>query len=263
MKIHVLAENTTCSAELAAEHGLSLLIETNGQLILFDTGASGAFADNAEHMGLDLQQVDAVVLSHGHYDHGGGLERFLSLNSQAPVYVSPHAFEPHFNAAGKDIGLSHTPADHPRIRRVHDNEFRLAAGITLHRALDMPPTYPPAGEGMSTIVKGERVADDFRHEQYLLVEEAGKRVLVSGCSHRGVLNIATYFRPDVLVGGFHFMKADPIRDADRLHHAADILQQLPTRYYTGHCTGEAAGKILATRLGDRLHFLHTGLCVEP
>ncbi len=259
MRIHVLAENTTCRAELEAEHGLSLLIETLGKVVLFDTGASGVFADNAEHMELDLSRVDAAVLSHGHYDHGGGLECFLHLNTHAPVYVSPHAFEPHFNAAGRDIGLPPELAKHPRLRYVDSDTYCLAPGVTQHRALHMPTPYPAVGEGMSSIAHGERVADDFRHEQYLLVEEAGKRVLISGCSHRGILNIATYFRPDVLVGGFHYMKIDPLRDADRLAHAAAILRSLPTHYYTGHCTGETAGAILATHMNGKLHFLHTGL----
>ena len=102
----MLIENTTLSPAWVAEHGLSLLVETAGQRVLFDTGASAAFADNAERMGIDLFSVDAVVLSHGHVDHGGGLSRFLELNSHAPVWVSPYAFEPHYNASGRDSGLT-------------------------------------------------------------------------------------------------------------------------------------------------------------
>jgi len=88
MKIHVLMENSASSDDFAAEHGLSLLVETAGRHILFDTGASAAFADNAEKMGVDLSRVELAVLSHGHYDHGGGLTRFLEVNTQASVWVS-------------------------------------------------------------------------------------------------------------------------------------------------------------------------------
>ena len=101
MIIRILTENTTACPELTAEHGLSLYIEANGLRILFDAGQSDAFAENAQRLGVDLSGVDLAVLSHGHYDHGGGLMRFLELNDHAPVYVSSHAFGGHYNASGK------------------------------------------------------------------------------------------------------------------------------------------------------------------
>lgn len=258
MKIHVLMENSASSADFAAEHGLSLLVETAGRFILFDSGASSAFADNAEKLGLDLSRVELAVLSHGHYDHGGGLARFLEANTRATVWVSEHAFEPHFNSSGRDIGLDAALSHHPRIRKVPTPVFSPAAGITLFSATEIPVSYGLDTSGMSVLRDGERVSDDFRHEQYLLVEEQGKRVLFSGCSHRGILNIAGYFRADVLVGGFHFMKLSPVSHAAQLNLAADILLQLPTRYLTGHCTGDAATLCLKERMQDRLHSFSAG-----
>ena len=85
MKLYTLMENTTCRDDLACEHGLSLYMETGTHKILFDTGKTGAFADNAKKMGVDLCQVDLCVLSHGHFDHGGGIARFLEENTKAPV----------------------------------------------------------------------------------------------------------------------------------------------------------------------------------
>ena len=258
MKIHVLVENTANSPELVAEHGLSLLIETGGKRILFDTGASGAFAANAEHMGIDLREVDIAVLSHGHYDHGGGLAHFLALNSHATVWVSPLAFAPHFNASGKDIGIAPELQQHNQIQTSPTPVIALAPGITLHQAPDMPMTFPCAGNGMETVTNGIRTADTFQHEQYLLLEENNRRVLISGCSHRGLLNISTYFQPDVLIGGFHYMRAGE----ETLRHAAEQLQKQPTIYYTGHCTGEAAFHYLKERLGNRLHAFRTGDTIE-
>lgn len=258
MKIHCLIENTCCTPGLVAEHGLSLLIETGGTRILFDTGASAAFADNAANMGIDLNSVDMAILSHGHYDHGGGISRFLELNTHAPVWVSPHAFEPHFNAAGKDIGLPPALSNHPRIRPANEAILTPAPEITLLSAAPLPAIYPAEGAGMTTITNGKRVADDFRHEQYLLIEEAGRRILFSGCSHRGILNIATHFKADFLIGGFHLMRVQLPEEAPRLAQMAAELLAQPTTYFTGHCTGDAAFRALKKTMGDRLHAISTG-----
>ena len=97
MKIIALMENTAAVPDVLSEHGLSLYLEGKGHRILFDTGQSENFAVNAKRLGVDLAAVDLAILSHGHYDHGGGLKRFLELNQKAPVYLSVYAFEPHFN----------------------------------------------------------------------------------------------------------------------------------------------------------------------
>ena len=97
MKLSVLMENTARSSEFFREHGLSLFVETENRRILFDMGQTDRFAENAARMHVPLETAELAVLSHGHYDHGGGLKRFLQLNRYAPVYVSPYAFEPHFS----------------------------------------------------------------------------------------------------------------------------------------------------------------------
>lgn len=260
MRITVLIENTTSSPELVAEHGLSLLVEACGQRLLFDTGASETFAENARRLGVDLGAVDAAVLSHGHYDHGGGIARFLELNPHAPVWVSPHAFDSHFNASGKDIGLPPELARHPRVRCTPADGCELAPGVELYAAV--PGMHPVPDSGMTALVGNQRVPDDFRHEQYLLVEENGCRYLFSGCSHGGILNIVSRFQPDVLVGGFHLMKADPVADAPMLEWVARGLEAQNTRYYTGHCTGAGAAGFLKQRLRERLVLFSTGMVMN-
>lgn len=254
MRIVTLVENTACREDLAAEHGLSLYIETGGHRILFDAGQSGAFADNAETLGIDLSKVDFAVLSHGHYDHGGGLSRFLEINRTAPVWISPHAFEGHYNAQEKDIGVDPALAENGRIRFAQEGQV-LAPGIRLYSAIPCPGGIRPFG--LTVRKQGRLVPEDFRHEQYLLMEEAGKRILFSGCSHRGILNIMAHFRPDVLVGGFHFMKLDP--EEPELAAAAEMLLSYSAVYYTGHCTGQAQFSVLKQRMGDRLRAVWTGL----
>ena len=135
MKLWTLMENTTCDANLVCEHGLSLYIEANGQRILFDAGQTGAFADNAQNMGVDLSQVDLCILSHGHYDHGGGIKRFLEVNDHAKVYVSVFSgtderkaatFNAIKNAAGfvrRELGAAMHIRTVPELQFITDNSL--------------------------------------------------------------------------------------------------------------------------------------------
>ena len=254
MYIRVLMENTTASPDLTAEHGLSLYIETGSHKILFDTGKTGAFADNARVLGVNLSEVELCVLSHGHYDHGGGISRFLSVNSHAPVYASCHAFTPCYSS-GSYIGLDPALRGNKRIISVGDTAV-LFPGITLHSCNRNPRPYVFGTFGQ-TIPENERqIPDPYLHEQYLLIEENGKRICISGCSHKGALNILHWFRPDVFIGGFHFIRMDP--DGSELAAAAELLARSDTMYYTGHCTGQAQFDTMKGVLGSRLEYIHTG-----
>ena len=261
MKITTLIENTACREGLVCEHGLSLYIETGSKRILFDAGQTGAFGDNAEKLGIDLSRVDLAVLSHGHYDHGGGLKRFLELNAAAPVYINQSAFSQCYNGPEKYIGLAPSLRESDRLVFVED-QMELGEGLTLLSCNDRPKVVPVNPFGLNIRENGVTRPDDFRHEQYLLIRENGKTVCISGCSHKGILNIVDWLRPDVLVGGFHFMKLDPAVDGDALRAAAGRLLSYPTRYYTGHCTGEAQFAFLKERMGDRLQSISTGSVIE-
>lgn len=258
MELWVLMENTACQTGIYAEHGLSLYLETPRHHLLFDTGQSGQFARNAAQMGIDLTQVDTAILSHGHYDHGGGLPAFLSLNRTAPVYLSQSAFAPHFSGPERYIGLDTRWNGNPRLvytgaHAVLDEELELFS------CNDWLRPFPADPYGLYMEQDGRRVPEDFRHEQYLLLHTEGKRVLISGCSHKGILNLVEWFRPDVLIGGFHLMKLDPEGSGrEAILETARRLAEYPTVYYTGHCTGEGQYALLKTVLGDRLHALRAG-----
>lgn len=262
MRVVTLIENTASCPQLVCEHGLSFYIETGEHRILFDAGQTDAFAQNAEKLGIDLGTVDFAVLSHGHYDHGGGLKKFLEINKTAPVYLRRDAFLPHHNGQGKDIGLNPELQTSDRLVLTEDT-LQLAPGVTLFSCNGETRIVPTDSSGMSVTENGQSQPDLFFHEQYLLIEENGKRICFSGCSHKGILNIMNWFSPDVLFGGFHFMKIDPAGDgAARLDAAAKALMQYHTTYYTGHCTGQAQFDYLKTQMGDRLHALSTGAIVE-
>lgn len=258
MKIVTLMENTACRDNLAAEHGLSLYIETGTHRILFDAGQTGAFADNAEKLGIDLNTVDFCILSHGHYDHGGGLKRFLEVNDHAPVYVNSHAFGEHFSS-GRYIGLDPGLKDDPRMIIVED-VLEISEGITLCSCNDLLRPFRFGVFGQSVRKNHVHTDEDYLHEQYLLLEERGQKYCFSGCSHKGLLNILSWFRPDVFFGGFHFIRMDP--QGRELSDAVRQLQKFSARYYTGHCTGSEQYAVLKEALGERIHYLHTGTVID-
>ena len=257
MIITSLLENTTSRSGIAAEHGLSLYIETATHRILFDMGQTDLFARNAEALGVDLSQVDLAVLSHGHYDHGGGLATFLEINHTAPVYLTEAAFLPHYNGTRKYIGLDTTLQGHPRFRVV-SGDLSLGDGLTLLSPNGRERKHSLGSFGLTERVGDVFIPDDFRHEQYLLIEEplseGSNRVLISGCSHAGILDIVEWFSPDVLVGGFHVSK---MALGEELTALGEALAAHGTEYYTCHCTGTEQYAFLRGRM-PRLGYLAGG-----
>lgn len=267
MKITALLENKTNREDMLTEHGLSLYIETEKHKILFDMGQTDLFAKNAAALGIDLSSVDIAVLSHGHYDHGGGLETFLEINKTAPVYLSRHALEPHFHGAEKYIGLDVSLANNERLIFT-DGTTAIEEGLTLYSCHEKVRKHDLGSFGLQVLENGEFLPEDFRHEQYLLIEtpsaESGsdkdqnRTVLFSGCSHKGILDIADWFRANVLIGGFHFSKL-PLDDT--LKSFAKYLDTFPTEYYTCHCTGQKQFEFMKQYMHG-LHYLSCGQSIE-
>lgn len=262
MKLITLMENTSCREDLTAEHGLSLYIEACGKKILFDAGQTDAFADNAEKLGVDLKSIDLAILSHGHYDHSGGMLRFLEINKTAKLYVHKDAFSPHFNSTGAYIGPNPALLKTDRVI-FNPGKLELADGLTLVDHAKATQYYPLDSAGLLMEENGQKCPEDFRHEQYLMIREGEKTVCISGCSHKGILNITKWADPDILVGGFHFMNIDPQSpERSRLDEAAQTLLQSKATFYTGHCTGLAPYAYLKNIMLERLHYISTGTKME-
>ena len=257
MKITCLTENTSADERLLAEHGLSLLIETGNKKILFDMGQTDAFYDNAEKLGIDLKKVDFAVLSHGHYDHGGGLKKFFEINTCAPVYISRYAFEPHYNGTEKYIGLDVSLSGNERLIFT-DGFVSVGEGITLHSCNGAELLNDIDSGGLNKLENGLFIPDDFLHEHYLMIEENGKKILFSGCSHKGIINICDLYRPDVLIGGFHFSKY-PLDD--KFDSIAERLAEYDIEYYTCHCTGVEQYRFIKSKIKN-LHYLSSGNIVK-
>ena len=272
MRIFTLMEDTTCASDFVCEHGLSFYIETNGRKLLFDMGQTDLFLKNAETLGIDLSAVDTAFVSHGHYDHGGGLAAFLNINDHAPVYVHEKAFEPHFSRKPegiKDIGLDNALATSPRLRRI-SGVTEIDERLTLFSDITGADCVPAGNRTLYERENGQYVPDRFLHEQSLIVREGETVVLFTGCAHRGVINICARAKellgrdPDVVVGGMHLFspstgKSEP---DERICAVAARLADTSSRYYTCHCTGPHAYDVLRETLGDRIAFLSAGSIIE-
>ena len=277
MKITTLIENHTSDAtpDLAAEHGLSLHIEHDGESILFDTGATGAFSDNATKLGVDLSAVDLVVLSHHHYDHGSGLSAFLETNSHAKVYLrTADEGEPYVRAFGlirRYIGLDETLFERYPDRFVFVDQFcEIAPGTYVFVEIAHGYARPKGNKYLYLRREDGYVHDPFKHELILAIREEGGLVIFTDCSHSGALNMVKTVVdrfPDspvkAVIGGFHLIgmpifKTMAGSKAEVQGMGLEMLTYPVGRYYTGHCTGDKAYRVLKDVMGDRLQPISTG-----
>jgi 7,8-dihydropterin-6-yl-methyl-4-(beta-D-ribofuranosyl)aminobenzene 5'-phosphate synthase len=268
MKIITIVENTSENEQLQCEHGLCLFIETKEHHVLMDTGQTDLFSDNMKKLGIDPSSIDTAVLSHGHFDHGGGLLKFAEMCPDVPIYMRENVFGD-FYAKDRYIGLDRRVRDIPSIRLVKgdlkiDDELFLFTNIRGRRA------WPKGNRILTEHIGGEIRQDEFTHEQCLVVRSGGRSVLFSGCAHNGILNILDRYReifggePDAVFSGFHMIKNKPYKEdeAETIKETAEELAKLRTVFYTGHCTGDAAFDIMKPVMGDKLRRMRTGTVTE-
>lgn len=272
MLIKVLLENRSHSKELEVEHGLSLYIESKGKKILFDTGASDLFFKNASKLGVDIGEVEELVISHGHSDHGGGLKTFIENNNKAHIYLNKNAFNNYYAIReGNEleyIGLDKDIQKNERIVLV-DSNLELFDGVHIFSGVPQKEDLPKSNKGLMEEYKDEIIRDRFVHEQNLVLREEGKNVLVTGCSHNGILNILSHYYslynsfPDVVLGGFHLSSKGKCMESDEylFNISKDLLDSNAT-FYTGHCTGEEAFARLKELMGNKIEYMHTGKVIS-
>lgn len=279
MKVTVLMENTPKNSSVLAEHGLSLYIETKNHKLLSDCGCTDAFIKNADMLDVDLTGVDSVFLSHGHYDHSGGILPFTKVNVNAPIYMQEKTLWPYYHkteAEERYIGINSSIADLSQLHLINgdvviDDELTVFSNVT-GRAL-----WPKGNLELKKKVGNDFVQDEFDHEQYLVITEKcsnttdkestfPRKVLVSGCAHNGILNILEHYHslyasyPDVVISGFHMKKKAEYTEEDisTIKETAEQLHKLPTKFYTGHCTGDIPFEIMKEIMGEQLVYAYSG-----
>ncbi len=278
MKITSLIENTPGAEGCVSLHGLSLYVETCRHRVLMDFGPSDETLRNAERLGVDLRDVDVAVLSHGHYDHSGGLLAFAEINRGAPIYMQRSATGENYAYDGLEkghryIGIDGRIAELPQVRFL-DGDFRIDEELDLFTVKSRKFPLPSTNRRIVRKTGDGFVQDDFSHEQCLYVRSGRSSALLSGCAHSGILNVmdavAEKFGrerlPDVVVSGFHLMRKTGYEDGDMKEQdeIAARLKEFPCRFCTCHCTGVEPYDRMKSVMGAQLAYLHCGetFCVR-
>ena len=277
MKITTLIENRASNTDpsLMAEWGLSLHVAFNDHSIVFDTGSSGLFADNAEGLSVNVDSADMMVLSHHHFDHGGGLRRFFELNSKSKVYLAEvpngDCYIKIFRVFKKYIGL-----DQAILKEYPDRFVSVSKPIEILPDVFIFPhmlnRHPkPIGNKQLYLRKdGKFIPDDFAHEIVMAIKDKGQLVIFTGCSHSGLLNMVDTVAREfegvpikAVIGGFHLVTSPPFNLMAGSRREIEDLGKSLLNYpidmiYTGHCTGAKAFAVLKSVMGDRIVDIQTG-----
>jgi 7,8-dihydropterin-6-yl-methyl-4-(beta-D-ribofuranosyl)aminobenzene 5'-phosphate synthase len=255
VQITTLIENSLGEhTGLETEHGISFLIETEEASILFDTGQSGAFIRNAEKLQKDLSSVTQVVLSHGHYDHTGGLRAFAAqpYAQECTVWVGDGFFEkkygkfgPSYQFLGNDFDQLFLQQQGMSCTTVKENKVEISPGVWV--VTQFTRTYAQEQDNPRFVLideeTGTETVDDFHDEVLVVVETEKGLVVLVGCSHPGILNmiqtVGQLFTEQIylLLGGTHLVEADDARIDRAIETCIDAhISQLGI----SHCTGERA-----------------------
>ncbi|KXI20944.1 MBL fold metallo-hydrolase [Photobacterium sanguinicancri] len=264
--------------DLGVERGLSLHISTMGKQLLFDAGSGQTFCDNAARLGIRIQDVDAVAISHRHHDHCNGVRHFIERNTSASIYFRDCESQDYrFKAFGfsSNVGIDKglLGKNNSQLNLIQDTT-EILPNVFLITNINQKYPQPKGNQYLYTESENGCQHDSFDHELMMVVKEEDGLIVFTGCAHNGVLNMvdtAVTLFPDTrikaVVGGFHLVglpvfnsiggSKEDIREIGK-----QLLSYPIDKLYTGHCTGMKAFGLLKEVLGDKLEHLPTGRRVD-
>lgn len=266
VRITTIVEDTASGTGLIAEHGLSFWIEYASHRILFDTGQSNAIIQNAIALGIDLANADSIVISHGHYDHTGGLQAVLDIAAKAMIYLHPTSTKPKFSqkASGmKSIGISDASkkAIQNRSPIWTVTPAQICTGITVTGQVPRTNDFENIDEAFFLDEKCQK-PDGLLDDQTLFIESSQGLIVVFGCAHSGVVNTLDYIsrltnqnKIYAIIGGMHLLNASQKRIENTIEtfNKYEIQKIIPL-----HCTGRKAMEDFKSVFGDKCLFLSAG-----
>ncbi|HDP81460.1 MAG TPA: MBL fold metallo-hydrolase [Spirochaetes bacterium] len=277
VKISVICENTVLTSLRAiGEHGLSLLIESE-DTTLFDTGQGFCLLHNMQAFGKDPAAIQRVVISHGHYDHTGGLYDLIGkAGKKMPVYIHPDAFHEKLAVIPGPRGAIEVPIGMQRSRQEYlaagadfvpaEKVTAVTKGVTAFSSIPRPGNWKGWDDRLKVRSNGVIADDPFNDDLTLLLETASGPVVLLGCAHAGMVDILDYISAETglkefhaVIGGTHLGSAP---ENYRLL-AGDTLERYGVKVIaTSHCTGLPAACELSQRFGDRFAYACVGSVFE-
>jgi len=271
--ITTLVDNTA-SKNLLSEHGLSFWIEYDDKRVLFDTGQSDLLLRNAKTLGIDLADIDAIVISHGHYDHTGGLKTVLNIASEATLYLHPEALKSRFSRKDNKtrmIGIPdatkeiiHALADKKRVvwtKMPTEVSTGLFVTSQIPRITDFEDT-----ESSFFIDKNCQKADMLPDDQAMFFDSPKGLIVLLGCAHAGVVNTLHYIaklsgetRIYAVIGGMHLLNAS----VERIERTIEALRQYDVQKIgLAHCTGNKAVEKFKSTFPEQYFACSVGMQIE-
>jgi len=272
LRITTLSENTAGFPGVLAEWGISVLVETDDLKILLDTGASTSVPHNAPIFGLDLSTIDRIVLSHGHYDHTGGLKEVLKhIGKQVEVIAHPDIWAKKYRRGGdreRYIGIPFSRKELEALGAsftLSKEPVWITDDIVATGEIVMTEEFEELDPDMYVKESGDWHRDELWDDRALIIVTGKGLVVILGCAHRGVINTLRHAQEltgveliHTVIGGMHLTRTSE----ERVLRTATALQELGVqRVGVSHCTGLPAAVLLAQQLGEALFFNNTGTSI--
>ena len=277
LKLTILCENTAIpSLGILGEHGFAVLIENEENSFLFDTGQGHSIIHNAFCLEKDLRKVKRIFLSHGHYDHTGGLEKVLNITEKIDIYAHPDIFSERIavlkrggKKIEKNVGMPESKEVYEALgaRFVFNKTFTdVEPDMYLTGEVPRLTTFEKADKRLMIKKDGRLVPDPLNDDQSLVVTTPRGLVVVLGCAHSGMINTLNHIKEKLpgqkiwmVIGGTHigFLTDEQVRET-----IVALDGFLIERIGVSHCTGLAQSMKLMQAFGDKFFFANAGSVIE-